>query len=186
MLWTSWTIMQVIFIYFLIASRIFFLSLVLLFIIWYLHWIFASLNFTISGKLNLKGCEEKGHGNDLRCGARFGWFKAPQTLSGSWFFHDLNHAGTPTPSLCIYIDNSLRIGHGRALTHVIGINVCMVPLQAVIQDSDHNSFACNAFLPNRYHMEIQLGQGCSHPSVLLVKTKTKKHWYSHDLLATEW
>lgn len=54
-------------------------------------------------------------------------------------------------------------------THVIGIYVCVIPLQAIIQYSNNNSFACDALLPNWYHVKIQLGKSCGHPSVLLVK-----------------
>lgn len=65
-------------------------------------------------------------------------------------------------------------------THIIGIYVCVIPLQAIIQYSNNNSFACNAPLPNGYHVEIQFGQSRSHPGVLLVKKNKEtlvKLWF---------
>lgn len=69
-------------------------------------------------------------------------------------------SGQMTPSV---------INFRTAQTHIISIYVCVIPLQAIIQYSNNNSFACNALLPNGYHVEIQFGQSCSHPGVLLVK-----------------
>lgn len=52
-------------------------------------------------------------------------------------------------------------------SYIVGVDVGVVPLQAVVQHGDDHSFPCEPFLPHRNHVEVQLGQGGRRPSVLL-------------------
>lgn len=55
----------------------------------------------------------------------------------------------------------------ETLSYVVGVDVCVVPLQPVIQHGDDHSFACDAFLPHGDHVQVQLRQRGGRPGVLL-------------------
>lgn len=55
----------------------------------------------------------------------------------------------------------------ETLSYVVGVDVCVVPLQPVVQDGDDHSFPSDAFLPHGDHMQVQLGQRGGRPRVLL-------------------
>ena len=55
----------------------------------------------------------------------------------------------------------------ETVSYVIGVDVCVVPLQPVIQNGDDHSFSCDAFLPHRDDMQVQLRQRGGGPCVLL-------------------
>lgn len=55
----------------------------------------------------------------------------------------------------------------ETVSYVVGVDVCVVPFQPIIQDGDDHSFSCDAFLPHGDHMQVQLWQGGRRPRVLL-------------------
>lgn len=55
----------------------------------------------------------------------------------------------------------------ETMSYVVGVDVCVVPLQPIIQDGDDHSFSCDAFLPHWDHMQVQLRQRGRRPRVLL-------------------
>lgn len=55
----------------------------------------------------------------------------------------------------------------ETVSYVVGVDVCVVPLQPVIENSDDHSFSCDAFLPDRNHVQVQLWEGGWRPCVLL-------------------
>lgn len=55
----------------------------------------------------------------------------------------------------------------ETVSYVVGVDVCVVPLQPVIQNGDDHPFACDAFLPHGDHMQVQLRQRGGGPRVLL-------------------
>lgn len=55
----------------------------------------------------------------------------------------------------------------ETVSYVVGVDVGVVPLQPVVQDGDDDSFACDAFLPHRDHVQVQLRQRGRRPRVLL-------------------
>lgn len=55
----------------------------------------------------------------------------------------------------------------ETVSYVVGVDVCVVPLQPVIQDGDDHSFSCDAFLPHGDHVQVQLRQRGRRPRVLL-------------------
>lgn len=63
----------------------------------------------------------------------------------------------------------------ETVSYVVGIDVCVVPLQPIIQHSDDHSFPCDAFLPHRDHVQVQLWQRGGHASVLL-REKRKRDY----------
>lgn len=46
----------------------------------------------------------------------------------------------------------------ETVSYVVGEDVCVVPLEAVIEDGDDHSFAGDAFLPHGDHVQVQLRQ----------------------------
>lgn len=60
-----------------------------------------------------------------------------------------------------------RLSPWKRVSYVVGVDVCVIPLQAVIQHGDDHSFPRDALLPHRDHMQIQLGQRGRRPRVLL-------------------
>lgn len=63
----------------------------------------------------------------------------------------------------------------ETVSYVVGVDVCVVPLQPVIQHGDDHSFSCDAFLPHGDHMQVQLGQRGRRPCVLLQDKITNRH-----------
>lgn len=55
----------------------------------------------------------------------------------------------------------------ETVSYVVGVDVCVVPLQPVIQNGDDHSFPCDAFLPHGDHVQVQLRQRRRRPCVLL-------------------
>lgn len=55
----------------------------------------------------------------------------------------------------------------ETVSYVVGVDVGVVPLQPVIQDGDDHSSSCDAFLPHRDHMQVQLWQWGRRPRILL-------------------
>lgn len=53
------------------------------------------------------------------------------------------------------------------MSYVVGVDVGVIPLQAVIQDGDDHSFPRDALLPHWDHMQVQFGQRGRRPCVLL-------------------
>lgn len=69
------------------------------------------------------------------------------------------------------------------MSYVVGVDVCVIPLQAVIQHGDDHSLPRDALLPHRDHMQVQLGQRGRRPRVLLEKQTQKfkpKHLWERD------
>lgn len=59
----------------------------------------------------------------------------------------------------------------ETVSYVVGVDVCVVPLQSIIQDGDDHSFPCDAFLPHRDHVQVELRQRGRRPRVLLEDKK---------------
>lgn len=55
----------------------------------------------------------------------------------------------------------------ETVSYVVGVDVCVVPLQPVIQNGDDHSFSRDAFLPHGDHVQVQLRQRGRGPCVLL-------------------
>jgi len=55
----------------------------------------------------------------------------------------------------------------ETVSYVVGVDVCVVPLQPIVENGDDHSFSCDAFLPHRDHMQVQLRQRGRRPCVLL-------------------
>lgn len=55
----------------------------------------------------------------------------------------------------------------ETMSYVVGVDVCVVPLQPIIQNSDDHSFPRDAFLPHGDHVQVQLRQRGGRPRVLL-------------------
>lgn len=55
----------------------------------------------------------------------------------------------------------------ETVSYVVGVDICMVPLQPVIEHGDDHSFACDAFLPHGDHVQVELRQRGRRPRVLL-------------------
>lgn len=55
----------------------------------------------------------------------------------------------------------------ETVSYVVGVDVCVVPLQPVIQNGDDHSFSGDAFLPHGDHMQVQLRQRRGGPRILL-------------------
>lgn len=62
----------------------------------------------------------------------------------------------------------------ETVSYVVGVDVCVVPLQAVIQDGDDHSFPRDAFLPHGDHMQVELWQRGRCPRVLLEDKENDK------------
>lgn len=61
----------------------------------------------------------------------------------------------------------------ETVSYVVGVDVRVIPLQAVIQNGDDHSFSCDAFLPHRDHVQVELRQRGRRPCVLLEDGFTK-------------
>lgn len=61
----------------------------------------------------------------------------------------------------------------ETVSYVVGVDVCVVPLQSIVQNGDDHSFSSDAFLPHGDHMQIQLRQRGRSPRVLLEDKITK-------------
>lgn len=55
----------------------------------------------------------------------------------------------------------------ETVPYVVGVDVCVVPLQPIIKNGDDHSFSCDAFLPHGNHMQVELWQRGGCPCVLL-------------------
>lgn len=65
-----------------------------------------------------------------------------------------------------------RLSPWKRVSYVVRVDVCVIPLQAVIQDGDDHSFPRDALLPHRDHVQVQLGQRGRRPRVLLENRST--------------
>lgn len=72
-----------------------------------------------------------------------------------------------------------RLSPWKRVSYVVGVDVCVVPLQAVIQDGDDHSFPCDALLPHWDHMQVQFGQRGRRPCVLLEKKQAHELKLKH-------
>lgn len=68
----------------------------------------------------------------------------------------------------------------ETVSYVVGVDVCVVPLQPVIQHGDDHSFSRDAFLPHGDHMQVQLRQRGRRPRVLLQDKITSQHICNSD------
>lgn len=59
------------------------------------------------------------------------------------------------------------------VSYVVGVDVCVIPLQSVIQNSDDHPFPCDSLLPHRDHVQVQLRQRGRRPRVLLLRHKQR-------------
>lgn len=48
----------------------------------------------------------------------------------------------------------INLFHANAQTHIVSVDVRVIPLQAIVQYCDDYTLACNPFLPHRNNMEI--------------------------------
>lgn len=42
----------------------------------------------------------------------------------------------------------------ETVSYVVWVDVCVIPLQSVIQHGDDHSFSCDAFLPHGDHVQV--------------------------------
>lgn len=62
----------------------------------------------------------------------------------------------------------------ETVSYVVGVDVCVVPLQAVIQHGDDHSFPRDAFLPHGDHVQVELRQRGGSACVLLEDNTFRK------------
>lgn len=75
----------------------------------------------------------------------------------------------------------------ETVSYVVGVDVCVVPLQSIIQDGDDHSFSCDAFLPHRDHVQVEFRQRGRRPRVLLEdKESSKSHIQSRVCVNHLW
>lgn len=75
----------------------------------------------------------------------------------------------------------------ETVSYVVGVDVCVVPLQPVIQNGDDHSFSCDAFLPHGDDVQVQLRQRGRSPRVLLEDIKCLQNLHicnSHQTVCT--
>lgn len=66
----------------------------------------------------------------------------------------------------------------ETMSYVVRVDVCVVPLQPVVQDGDDHSFPRDAFLPHGDHVQVQLWQRGGRARVLL--EEAKRQMYTHQ------
>lgn len=66
----------------------------------------------------------------------------------------------------------------ETMSYVVRVDVCVVPLQPVVQDGDDHSFPRDAFLPHGDHVQVQLRQRGGRARVLL--EEAKRQMYTHQ------
>lgn len=59
----------------------------------------------------------------------------------------------------------------ETMSYVVRVDVCVVPLQPVVQDGDDHSFPRDAFLPHGDDVQVQLRQRGGRARVLLEEAK---------------
>lgn len=78
----------------------------------------------------------------------------------------------------------------ETMSYVVRVDVCVVPLQPVVQDGDDHSFPRDAFLPHGDHVQVQLRQRGGRARVLLEEAKrqiyTSKKFFFKNPNETEW
>lgn len=62
----------------------------------------------------------------------------------------------------------------ETVSYVVGEDVRVIPLEAVIEDGDDHSFPSDAFLPHGDHVQVQLRQWGRCPCVLLEDRDRRK------------
>lgn len=71
----------------------------------------------------------------------------------------------------------------ETVSYVVGIDVCVVPLESVVEDGDDHSLSRDALLPDGDHVQVQLRQRGRRPRVLLDaeerKRKTLINYYNN-------
>lgn len=68
----------------------------------------------------------------------------------------------------------------ETVSYVVGVDVCVVPLQPVIENGDDHSFPRDAFLPHGDHVQVEFRQRRGRPRVLLEERHDITKWHTSN------